>query len=394
MNRFTLGLAFALLISAATSAQQHQLPQIYVGEISFEGNTVFSDQELRDSLLLNGRGDLYLEEKLEYDLHMHMLTKYREVGYIMAKVGELGLEPRIETKNGKKAEIYNINVPIEEGDQFRFGHVDLAGVSVFDGNQLLRVLDLQPQDVVNYTKIKAATELLRVIYQNQGYKNLDVVPDVHMRTRAKEVDLQLTVTEGLPETTAGYSQNEAQVDVIEFSWCTCKVSGIERADWTPEGICRGYCPREAGDSRRRFELQKECRSENEALYGQHGFLDAEVSCRITLDEGGRPELHLDVTEGRKYVVENIEIEVEGGKFDIAALREALRINVGEACDVRYAEVSQFSLLKVVDDKYPEVGYMKQVGKYIDLEITKYADSEENPDRGRVELRYVIKLAAE
>ena len=72
-------------------------PKVRIGEIKFEGNTLFDESELRQALELTkertmftvfGGDDMYIKEKLEYDLQVNMMETYRAQGYIFARAGE------------------------------------------------------------------------------------------------------------------------------------------------------------------------------------------------------------------------------------------------------------------------------------------------------------------
>lgn len=199
MPRILHRLSFVLWLPTFTVAQPFSLPQVLIGEIHFDGNIVYSDQELRDSLLLSRQGSLYLKDKLEYDLNQHLLGKYRANGYIMAKVGEVNLDPVASENGATSGEIYNLIVPIEEGRQFHYGKLEMAGVTLFEPDQLLGLLDLCSEDIVDYPKMKAATELLRILYLREGYSDLDVRPDVKMNVEAGTIDLLLHIQEGEPK---------------------------------------------------------------------------------------------------------------------------------------------------------------------------------------------------
>ena len=107
-------------------------PKVRIGDIDFAGNTVFTDGELRQALeltkersmitLFKGQ-DKYIGEKLEYDVNLNLLEKYREVGYLYARAGTP--ESRIvEGPRGwmigfrKTKQQYYLTIPIEEGEQF------------------------------------------------------------------------------------------------------------------------------------------------------------------------------------------------------------------------------------------------------------------------------------
>jgi outer membrane protein insertion porin family len=185
-------------------------PKVRIGDIRFEGNTVLSDDELRGALELNKeRGpivmfkghDKYMSDKLEYDVQVNLLAKYRELGYMMAKAGD----PKVEIVEGpqgllfgfrKTRQQYYITIPIEEGDLFRIGEFDVTGVTTFNEENVKRGFQLRKGDVVNYTQLKEATDRLKELYSTLGFLDMDARPDVRPDMEQKTVDITISVTEG------------------------------------------------------------------------------------------------------------------------------------------------------------------------------------------------------
>ncbi len=185
-------------------------PKVRIGSIRFEGNTVLTDEELRDALKLNKeRGpivlfkghDKYIPDKLEYDVQVNLLAKYREKGYIYAKAGD----PKVEIVEGprglllgfrKTQQQYYITIPIEEGEQFRIGKFDIVGVQTFDKEVVRRGYLLQEGDIVNYTQLKESTDKLKELYSTLGFLDMNALPDINPDLQAKTVDITINVTEG------------------------------------------------------------------------------------------------------------------------------------------------------------------------------------------------------
>ena len=178
-------------------------PKVRIGEIRFEGNTVFSDGELQDALELNKeRGpislfkgqDKFIPDKLEYDVQMNLLAKYREHGYMMARAGA----PRVEIVEGSRGMLlgfrktkqqYDITIPIEEGEQFRIGEFNVTGVETFDEEMVKRGFNIRQGDIVNYTRMKESTDELKELYSTLGFLDMDAIPDVSMDFDNKTIDL-------------------------------------------------------------------------------------------------------------------------------------------------------------------------------------------------------------
>ena len=195
-------------------------PKVRIGKIDFEGNTVLSSGDLRGALELNKERSLmvifkghdkFIQDKLEYDLHVNMLEKYRAVGYINAKAGE----PKVEIVEGprgmligfrKTKQQYYITVPIEEGEQFRYGSFELEGASSFDPEALRLAYNIQPGAVVNYVALKKANEDLKKLYATRGFLDMDAIPEMKLNDD-RTVDITMTIVEG----------KQYIVDRIEFS---------------------------------------------------------------------------------------------------------------------------------------------------------------------------------
>lgn len=185
-------------------------PKVRIGDISFEGNTVFSDKELRGMLELNKeRGpivmfkslDKYIPDKLEYDLQLNLLAKYKEKGYIFAKAGVADVRIK-EAPQGmligfrKTKQQYFIDIPIEEGEQFRIGDFNIVGAEQFNEDFIRNVYRLKTGDVANYTLLKDATDELKDFYSDLGYLDMDARPDIRPNMDTRTVDVNISITEG------------------------------------------------------------------------------------------------------------------------------------------------------------------------------------------------------
>ncbi len=185
-------------------------PKVRLGNISFEGNTVFKDGELRKALeLTKVRGpitlfkglDKYIKDKLVYDLNVNLLALYREKGYIQARAGEPKVEI-VEAPQGlligfrKTKQQYYLTIPIEEGQQYRYRSFDVEGVTNFDADQVKAGYRIQVGEVVNYTALKDSNEALKKIYSARGYLDMEAIPEIKPDQQERTVDIKIVVTEG------------------------------------------------------------------------------------------------------------------------------------------------------------------------------------------------------
>jgi outer membrane protein insertion porin family len=184
--------------------------KVRIGNISFEGNTVFTENELRGALELTQERNLitvfkgqdkFIKDKLEYDLNLNLLERYREVGYIYAKAGEPDVQI-VEAPQGwllgfrKTKQQYYLTIPIEEGEQFRWGSFEVEGIDTFEPEMVKAGYNIVPGEVINYARLKESNEELKKLYSTNGYLDMTVIPNMNPDGEAKTVDMRITIDEG------------------------------------------------------------------------------------------------------------------------------------------------------------------------------------------------------
>ena len=185
-------------------------PKVRIGDIRFEGNTLFDESELRQALELTkertmftvfGGEDMYIKEKLEYDLQVNMMETYRARGYIFARAGE-PIVRIVEAGQGlllgfrKTKQQYYITIPIEEGVQYRYGSFEVEGVVNLDPDLVEQFYNIVPDEIVNYVAMKEANDALKKAYSAIGYLDVTVIPQMTPDQETKKVDVRIEIEEG------------------------------------------------------------------------------------------------------------------------------------------------------------------------------------------------------
>jgi outer membrane protein insertion porin family len=156
-------------------------PRALVKEIAFTGNQAFSDGALRGRMKIKQRGFWNLswltgkakhtDAKWTEDAQT-LLDFYLDHGYVTATVGTPVLT-YVDGRSGlvrkKPVKWLRMEVPVTEGDQYRVGTVELAGLTVFKPEPVRALFKLQTGDVYRESRIKKGYEKLRDIYGAQGY---------------------------------------------------------------------------------------------------------------------------------------------------------------------------------------------------------------------------------
>src|SRR5688500_1559763 len=194
--------------------------RVRVVDIQFEGNTVFSDGQLRGAMkYVKEAGlvsrfkstDILDREKLEYDLRL--VDNYmRSKGYLQARHGE----PRIESVGRRRTgfpilplplissvdEGLRVTVPIVEGKVYRLGEFKVEGNSIFSETQIRAVIGLNKGDIADGEKVtKGLFENLKKFYGQQGFieYTAEPVPTFHDNPQNPNegvVDFTVTIEEG------------------------------------------------------------------------------------------------------------------------------------------------------------------------------------------------------
>lgn len=210
-------------VSATSLAVNFKIDEgdrVRVVEIQFEGNTVFSDGQLRGAMkYVKEAGlitrfkstDILDREKLEYDLRL--VDNYmRSKGYLQARHGE----PRVESVGRRRTgfpilplplissvdEGLRVTVPIVEGKVYRLGEFKVEGNSIFSEAQIKAVIGLNKGDVADGEKVtKGLFENLKKFYGQQGFIEYTAEPVPTFKDNPQTptegiVDFTVTIEEG------------------------------------------------------------------------------------------------------------------------------------------------------------------------------------------------------
>ena len=194
--------------------------RVRVVDVQFEGNTVFSDGQLRGSmkyvkeagLITRFKGsDILDREKLDVDLRL--VDNYmRSKGYLQARHGE----PRVESVGRRRTgfpvlplpflssvdEGLRVTVPIVEGKVYRLGEFKVEGNSIFSEDQIKAVIGLNKGDIANGEKVsKGLFENLKKFYGQQGFIEYTAEPVPNFKDNPQNpnegiVDFTVTIEEG------------------------------------------------------------------------------------------------------------------------------------------------------------------------------------------------------
>ena len=127
------------LVSVTIDVEEGQ--QYRFGDLTFRNNKVFSSERMRSLFSLKA-GDIFATDKVRDGLDA-LRKLYGQAGYINATVVP---NEHIDQLNN----VISLDLDVDEGGQFRLGHVEFRGFPVgFDESSARRQLRMKPGDVYN-----------------------------------------------------------------------------------------------------------------------------------------------------------------------------------------------------------------------------------------------------
>ncbi len=159
---------------------------VRIGLVQFEGNTVFSDQQLRWAMKRTAehhfmsflsKSDRYSRAAYEFDI-VELSKLYHRNGYLEFDADD----PRIEVFPEDRSLWFDdrdrlaITIPIYEGTQYHIGEITIEGNTEFSDAELIEEVGLRRGDVLNIEEVQAANQALSDKYTNAGYLQVAIAP--------------------------------------------------------------------------------------------------------------------------------------------------------------------------------------------------------------------------
>ena len=189
--------------------------RVALADVEFEGNTVFSDDDLRGVLDTKSEGFLwfrsgqYDEEKLRADLRSNLPLHYGRSGYLDFVV--TGDSLLVDQETGKAKLI----ISLSEGPQYLLSDFEIIGNRRFSTEELSRYFNIETGGLLRgfglgtarQTQVEGrpfdaaafedATGRVQQLYRNQGYLYAQVMPSIE-KVDSNRVHVTWNIEEGNP----------------------------------------------------------------------------------------------------------------------------------------------------------------------------------------------------
>ncbi len=171
--------------------------KIKIERISFNGNRVFKDKDLKAVMFTKEKGFLsflsgsgsFQNEMLEQDRQL-VRDFYGRNGYIDARVSN----PLVTMSANKQSMSVLFN--LEEGEKYSISSVDIEDHGSYAKEKLLSKISVQANDVADTSKIQKDIFELSGVYADDGYAFANVIPQDRRDEEKKTIDLVYRIEPG------------------------------------------------------------------------------------------------------------------------------------------------------------------------------------------------------
>ena len=170
--------------------------ELYIKEITFEGNKAYTDEELSDMMETSEWSMLHFitdsgvfdEAKLKQDAN-RLTVFYLNNGYINAKIGE----PEIT----QDEEWIYVKIPIIEGKQFRVGNVIITGDTLtVPRSELIPQLQITEKDYFDREAIIKDVDMLTRACSKEGYAYANITTRTVPRDDEQKINITYNIDKG------------------------------------------------------------------------------------------------------------------------------------------------------------------------------------------------------
>ena len=167
-----------------------------IREIQFSGNSIASSRALKRKLALKEVGlfkdGAYQPSTLEQDKQT-IVKYYQERGYADVTILDVKIDSTFNEE--KQRDELTILFIIQEGAQYTYSGLRIAGNEVFSEKELLKQKKLKEGQIYNATKFQEDMQSIASVYQENGYMTNEFYPVPVKDSDRHEISYDLTIVE-------------------------------------------------------------------------------------------------------------------------------------------------------------------------------------------------------
>ncbi len=182
-------------------------PKFYFGDVRFEGNTIYGNDELLSKMEFD-KGDLYNKLELDISIYDKLTSLYMDRGYLGVQLNAV--------EEAATKDTVNFVVKITEGSKAKIRKINIYGNTKTNEKVIRRELAIFPGDIFSRSKLIRSQ-------RNVTYLNYfeSVIPDIEKQVNDTEVDLSFKVKEKSTEqfnASIAYSESQGLIGSLGFTF--------------------------------------------------------------------------------------------------------------------------------------------------------------------------------
>ena len=179
-------------------------PRINIDQVTFDGNAVFSNDELKETFFQKGspliRNRVYFENDVQRSAEL-TVEWMKAKGFLAAKLITINSTSSNRPKLSRTDGFVNLNIYIYEGDQTTIQKIDLRGMNAFAPEEVNSMLGVRIGSPLNLFSFSAGLEALKAAYRDRGYLSIRILNEgrdtvVQYSDENRSAAINLDVSEG------------------------------------------------------------------------------------------------------------------------------------------------------------------------------------------------------
>ena len=158
--------------------------------VKFENSKTINPEDLQKGFFGASVGTHYTETRLQDLLDANIKPLFQEKGRLLVRFGPF------RSEESKEPDGVIVTVPVQEGDEFHFDHIEFEGNKHVSSTELQHLCKLAADGLANLTLVKKAAGEIERRYQRDGYIKAKAVPEPSYNMTKKTLDEIFRITEG------------------------------------------------------------------------------------------------------------------------------------------------------------------------------------------------------
>lgn len=172
--------------------------EVKIAKVRFNGNTKFSESELKRQMSTKEAGFLSLgkfnDTKFEED-KAKIIKYYKDRGYYKSRIENVRFTYQWRDPEEKSEQDLIIDIYVYEGDKYYFGDIDFKGNFVIPSATIQKGIRAKKGSLYNYSIHMTDLQTMQLLYSDRGYIFRQVIPVVKVDEENKIVNIMYDIVE-------------------------------------------------------------------------------------------------------------------------------------------------------------------------------------------------------